>query len=127
MKKKSTFLFYFLLLIAGFVLPVYSTYASKLTTELRLPAVGVLCDRYICVNHAGVSHALTKKYLGKKVANKLLAEISQVQGHFDRTKFTFANGIFCDTKKRLCYKNRYYVNGKHSPVSMRYTRLLFRY
>ncbi|MFX1675517.1 YcgJ family protein [Paraburkholderia sp. A2WS-5] len=89
---------------------------------LRSPERGVLCDRYICANEKGISRALTEKYLGQRVAAKVFS-----QGDFDLTAFTFANGIFCDVKERLCRQDRYYgADGKRTgAVSGKYTRLLF--
>jgi hypothetical protein len=85
------------------------------------PVAGVLCDRYICADEKGISRELIERYLGKKAAGKAFS-----QGDFDRTKFTFANGIFCDVKERLCRKDRYYdAKGQRSAVSEKYTRLLF--
>jgi hypothetical protein len=90
--------------------------------ELLSPAPGVLCDSYICADDNGVSQKLTEKYLGRKAAQAAFS-----QGSFDVTEFTFANGIFCDVKERLCRANRYYgANGKRSgAVSTKYTNLLF--
>ncbi|AIJ10079.1 MULTISPECIES: YcgJ family protein [Edwardsiella] len=89
---------------------------------LRSPRVGVLCDRYLCADSQGISRTLTEQYLGRAVAQGLFA-----QGDFDLTQFTFANGIFCDTRERLCRADRYYgPDGKHSgAVSVKYTALLF--
>ncbi len=88
--------------------------------SVRSPAPGVLCDRYICANDKGISRELTAQYVSKKAAAKL-------QGEFDLTEFTFANGVFCDVKERLCRENRYYgADGKHSgAASKKYTALLF--
>jgi hypothetical protein len=49
------------------------------------------------------------------------------QGDFDPTEFTFANGIFCDVKERLCREDRYYGEGgkRTGAVSRKYTELLF--
>ncbi|BFT81321.1 YcgJ family protein [Enterobacter pseudoroggenkampii] len=91
--------------------------------NLQSPERGVLCDRYMCASGTeGISQALTEKYLGKKVAASLFA-----QGDFDRTEFTFSNGIFCDTKEQLCRGDRYYgADGKRSGTSSdKYTKLLF--
>lgn len=88
---------------------------------LRSPEPGVLCDRYVCANDKGISRNLTERHLGKKAATKLFS-----QGDFDLTEFTFANGIFCDVKERLCRADRYYQDGKRSgAVSKKYTQLLF--
>ncbi|RAY79762.1 hypothetical protein DP190_21130 [Enterobacter cloacae] len=91
--------------------------------NLRSPEPGVLCDRHVCASGSeGISRVLTEKYLGKKVAARRFS-----QGDFDRTEFTFSNGIFCDTKEKLCRGDRYYgVDGKRSgTVSDKYTTLLF--
>lgn len=96
--------------------------ASAGKPALNAPEKGVLCDRYVCANDKGISRALTEKHLGKKAASRVFS-----QGEFDLTEFTFANGIFCDVKERLCREDRYYgADGKRSgAVSKRYTQLLF--
>ena len=107
------------LLLAASVMPAQ----AKQNSSLKSPASGVLCDRYVCANGTdGISRPLTEKYLGKKVASKLSS-----QGDFDPTEFTFANGIFCDVKERLCREDRYYGEGgkRTGAVSKKYTELLF--
>ena len=91
-------------------------------THVSSPRHGVLCDRYMCADDKGVSRELTARYLGEKAAAKLFS-----QGKFDLTEFTFANGIFCDVKERLCREDRFYgTDGKHSgALSKKYTALLF--
>ncbi|MEI2416540.1 YcgJ family protein [Orrella sp. JC864] len=91
-------------------------------SAIRSPAPGVLCDAYLCADDKGVSRELTEMHLGGQAATALFS-----QGGFDRTAFTFASGVFCDTKERLCRENRYYgADGKRSgAVSQPYTRLLF--
>ncbi|NRE31733.1 hypothetical protein E5U26_13835 [Burkholderia pseudomallei] len=92
-------------------------------TAVKSPVPGVLCDRYVCANDKGISRELTEKYLGKKAAaNKMFTS-----SDLDLTEFTFANGIFCDVKERLCREDRYYgANGKRTgAVSEKYTKLLF--
>lgn len=40
--------------------------------------------------------------------------------------FTFANGVFCDTKECACHKNRYFdANGKRSATDVRTTTIMF--
>ena len=107
------------MLLAASVMPAH----AQRKTALKSPEPGVLCDRYLCVDgNNGVSRELTEKYLGKQAATRLFS-----QGDFDATQFTFANGIFCDVKERLCREDRYYgVDGKRSgKVSEKYTKLLF--
>ena|SRR5438445_777532 len=117
--NKPRILFSLVLLLAA---SANLAHAGK-STALRSPEAGVLCDRYMCANNKGVSRELTEKHLGKKAVTRLFA-----QGDFDRTEFTFVNGIFCDIKEQLCRKDRYYgVEGKRSgAVSEKYTKLLFR-
>ncbi|MHA3902443.1 YcgJ family protein [Castellaniella sp. WN] len=117
--NRSCLSFSLALLLATSVMPAH----AKQRTSLRSPAPGVLCDRYTCANGTdGVSHELTEKYLGKKAATRLYS-----QGDFDPTEFTFANGIFCDVKERLCRENRYYGEGgkRSGVISKKYTKLLF--
>jgi hypothetical protein len=107
-----------LLLIVG-VMPAH----AKQRATIQSPASGVLCDRYVCANDKGISRELTEKYLGKKAAANEVFTSSDV----DLTEFTFANGIFCDVKERLCREDRYYgANGQRTgTVSKKYTKLLF--
>lgn len=99
-----------------------SAHATKAKQTLQSPASGVVCDKYICADTSGVSELLTEKYLGKKRSQHLIS-----QGEFDHSEFTFANGIFCDVKEKLCRKDRYYgVDGKRSgAVDKETTRMLF--
>lgn len=104
MKKIITMLLY---IIAGGV-PVLACAAEH--NPLRSPAKGVVCDVYFCADATGISDALTTQYLGAKKGKQLAA-----QGDFDRTAFTFANGIYCDTKEKVCRKDRYFgADGKPS-------------
>ncbi|ECI4012058.1 hypothetical protein DN310_22780 [Salmonella enterica subsp. salamae] len=86
------------------------------------PERGVLCDQYFCADSGGISFALTKHYAGSAQLKKL-----KFMRDFDRTAFTFSNGIFCDVKERLCRQDRYFGNdGKRSGVVNHYfTKILF--
>ncbi|QDJ33112.1 hypothetical protein CBR68_12715 [Bordetella hinzii] len=96
--------------------------AAQAAPALRTPQAGVLCDRYFCADQQGVSGELTRKYLGAEAAASLAA-----QGDFDRSAFTYANGVFCDTRERVCREDRYFgPDGKRSgAVDPVHTRLLF--
>ncbi len=96
--------------------------AAQAAPALRTPRVGVLCDSYFCADQQGVSRELTRKYLGAEAAASLSA-----QGEFDRGAFTFATGLFCDTRERVCREDRYFgPDGKRSgAVDPVHTRLLF--
>ncbi len=94
---------------------------AKSAEALKNPEKGVLCGKYICADQHGISSSLTRKYQGEKREVYLLA-----QGEFDKTKFTFSNGIFCDTGEKRCHTDRYFdKDGKRSPVAEKETRLLF--
>jgi len=110
-----------LLPVAGLLAAAYASSVSA-ADALLSPEKGVLCDHYMCADNRGVSSRLTQKHVGKQAAIKLFS-----QGDFDRTEFTFANGIFCDVKERLCREGRYFdADGKRSgAISKSYTRLLF--
>nr|WP_228146174.1 YcgJ family protein [Acinetobacter sp. ANC 4648] len=94
---------------------------STMEIDLKNPEKKVLCDKYICANSEGVSKELTIKYLGQKQADRIFS-----QGEFDKTQFTFENGIFCDTNTKTCHVDRYYnERGKHSAIAPKYTSALF--
>lgn len=98
-----------------------------------MPEKHVLCDRYDCYSaKEGVSVAMTRKYLKKDRVKKLRESLKG--GGVDLTEFTMANGVYCDTKQKLCRVSRYYVPNAsgsagnawvHDKVDDRYTRLLF--
>lgn len=89
---------------------------------LHSPVKGVVCDIYFCADDGGVSDALTTKYLGKKKGEQLAA-----QGDFDRSAFTFANGVYCNTRAHMCRKDRYFgADGKPSgKIDSKTTQWLF--
>ena len=95
--------------------------ANKHNT-LSNPVPGVVCDTYFCVDASGISDPLTTRYLGEKKGKELIA-----QGAFDRSTFTFANGVYCDTKEKVCRKDRYFgADGKPSgAIDDTTTRWLF--
>jgi len=96
--------------------------AASSKQALKAPVPGVVCDKYVCADKNGLSAPLTEKYLGKNAGKKLTS-----QGDFDHTQFTFANGVFCDVKEKLCREDRYYgMDGKRSgAVDQKTTDLLF--
>ncbi|WP_436882727.1 YcgJ family protein [Enterobacter asburiae] len=109
-----------LLLAIGAGIPFMAGAAEH--NKLRLPAKGVVCDAYFCADAAGISDLMTTKYLGAKKGQHLAA-----QGEFNRTTFTFANGIYCDTKEKVCRKDRYFgADGKPSgKIDSKTTQWLF--
>lgn len=99
MSKKTAFTA--LLLVTGTCFSVLAGAAEH--NPLRSPAKGVVCDAYFCADATGISDALTTEYLGAKKGRHLVS-----QGEFDRSAFTFANGIYCDTKEKVCRKDHYF-------------------
>ncbi|HBE9179018.1 hypothetical protein BFS14_14865 [Serratia fonticola] len=104
-----------IMLVAAFGLASFAGTASD--HKLRFPTAGVVCDAYFCADAAGISDRLTTRYLGENKGRQLAA-----QGRFDRTAFTFDNGIFCSVRARECRKDRYFgADGKHSGALDRIT------
>lgn len=90
---------------------------------LKSPEPGVLCDKYSCADSNGLSKPLTLKYVGKAAVKKVF---KYSDGFVDYSQFTFANGVFCDTKEKLCRNDRYFDDkGNRSPVNKKFTKLLF--
>lgn len=88
---------------------------------LNNPSKGILCDQYICADQKGVSIGLTEHYLGSEQAKAIMKG-----GKFDTSAMTFSNGVFCDTKVKLCYVDRYFdAGGERSAISQKYTEELF--
>ena len=117
--------FAYLLLAPMFLLGCQTTTQHTKDTaqriELQQPQAQSLCDQYICANAQGISKDLTVKYLGQAQADKVFS-----QGTFDQAQFTFANGIFCDTKVRKCFVDRYFdANGQRSAEAKHYSQALF--
>lgn len=118
MSKRKAFTALVLVFGAGFSLLAGAAEHNK----LRSAAKGVVCDVYVCADATGISDTLTTTYLGAKKGQQLTA-----QGEFDRTAFTFANGVYCDTKEKVCRKDRYFgADGKPSgAIDRTTTQLLF--
>ncbi|CAI1002471.1 MULTISPECIES: YcgJ family protein [Serratia] len=101
-----------------------ASFAGTASSDKRhFPVAGVVCDAYFCADAAGVSDRLTAGYLGERQARKLIAH-----GRFDRTEFTFDNGIFCSVRARECRRTRYFgADGQHAGAIDRVaTEWLFR-
>jgi hypothetical protein len=87
-----------------------NSFISSYAAILDYHKEGVICDKAsgFCADHAGVSVALTKMYLGDKAQSKLMVEINKVGiQDFDATTFTMRGGLTCDTKIKTCWTNRY--------------------
>ncbi|MCW2457659.1 UNVERIFIED_ORG: hypothetical protein M2414_005432 [Rahnella aquatilis] len=90
--------------------------------KLQSPAEGVVCDAYFCADRWGVSDGLTAQFLGEEKASALTA-----RGEFERSAFSFADGIYCDVSAQVCRKSGAVgEDGKPSgPADPTTTHLLF--
>jgi len=70
------------------------------------PDRGVICDRKsgFCADKYGISLGLTKEFLGQGAQNKWTRRI---KGNFDVTVFAMSNGLYCDTKKKICKSSKW--------------------
>lgn len=94
--------------------------ATAAGEKLRSPKQGVLCDQYVCADKNGVSKSLTGNYLDQSKAKNIVIGTPD-----DKTKFIFSDGTYCDVNEQLCYVDKYFENGKRSPVNKYATKRLF--
>ncbi len=101
-------------------LATLSTTAAAANIEYK---DGAICDREsgFCVDHQGVSVAITKMYLGDAAEARLMAEINKVGiQDFDAGSFTMRGGLTCKVAEKTCWTSKY--SGK---VDAKATRVLF--
>jgi uncharacterized protein len=86
------------------------------------PEHGIICDKKagFCADREGISMGFTQEFLGQAAADKMMDYMNKYNMSTD--SYTLSNGIYCDSHKRKCFKDRY--NG--SPVNKHYTNKLFR-
>lgn len=65
--------------------------------------------------------------VNKEISRRKAAENLQSLQGYDPSEFTFANGVFCDVKEKLCRDDRYFgVDGKRSgKINQTTTKMLF--
>ena len=104
------------LLISAIVALSGTAYAGSVYS----PSKGVICDKKgkFCADSYGISIALTKEYLGAKAANNL--EKMADKYHMSMTDWTFANGVSCNTKKKICKKSKW-----DKKADAHWTKMLF--
>ena len=66
----------------------------------------------------GISIALTKEYLGAKAAKNL--EKMADESHMSMSDWTFANGVSCNTHKKICKKSKW-----DDKADAHWTKMLF--
>ena len=71
------------------------------------PSKGVICDKKsgFCSDSYGISIGMTKDFLGQKAADKWTKNLSDKD--FDPTVYAMSNGLYCDTKKKICKKSKW--------------------
>ena len=96
-----------------------NTTDSQRRSAVYSPDRGVICDRKagFCVDSYGISLGLTGQYLGQKNKDKWEKVIDD---DFDTTAFGFSNRLYCDTKKKICKKDKW-----ANKIDRRWTRILF--
>jgi len=90
--------------------------------SVYFPEHGIVCDKKagFCADYEGISMGYTKEYLGQAAQDKMMGYLEK--DHMETASYTLSNGIYCDSHKRKCFKDRY--NG--SPVNKHYTNKLFK-
>ncbi len=85
------------------------------------PEQGVICDRKasFCVDRQGISMSFTQMYLGDKAVRAFEKRIAGFHD-YDMTRFTLANGLSCDTNKKICKKSKWDDN-----ADPHWTKVLF--
>jgi len=70
------------------------------------PTQGIICDAKsgFCVDSYGISLGYTGSYLGKKNQDIWAKKLS---GDYITTEFSFSNRVYCNTKQRICKKEKY--------------------
>lgn len=83
--------------------------ASALASGVWSPDRGVVCDKKagFCVDHDGISRGLTSLYLGEKASSKLDKTLGD-GADVNLGEYSLSNGVYCDSKEKQCYKDRYY-------------------
>lgn len=82
--------------------------SSVFAATIYSPAGGVVCDKKagFCVDREGISWGLTAQYMGER-ANKLDKVLGD-GADVNTGEYSLSNGVFCDSKEKQCYKDRYY-------------------
>ncbi len=84
-----------------------SVTSAKTQGNVYSPEQGVICDKKsgFCSDSYGISIGMTKDFLGQKAADKWTKNLSDKD--FDPTVYAMSNGLYCDTKKKICKKSKW--------------------
>ena len=91
-------------------------------SSVYFPEQGILCDKKagFCADKEGISMGYTKEYLGQAAQDRMMNFVNR--DHMETANYTLSNGIYCDSHKKKCFKDRY----EGSAVNKHYTDKLFR-
>jgi len=80
---------------------------AKSHENVYSPEQGVICDKKseFCSDSYGISLGMTKDFLGQKAADKMTKILSDKD--FDATVYAMSNGLYCDTKQKICKKSKW--------------------
>lgn len=106
--------------LVALTISLSSTTSAKSHANVYSPEQGVICDKKsgFCSDSYGISIGMTKDFLGQKAANKWTKILSDKD--FDSTVYAMSNGLYCDTKQKICKKSKW--DEKADP---HWTKILF--
>ncbi|KYJ85722.1 hypothetical protein AS592_03005 [Sulfurovum riftiae] len=89
--------------------------------SVYFPEHGIVCDKKadFCADSTGISMGYTKEYLGQAAQDKMIGYVKR--DHMELDSYTMSNGIYCDSKAKKCYNNKW-----KEKVDSHYTNMLFR-
>ena len=101
-----------------------STASHKKThksASVYFPEHGIVCDKKagFCADNEGIAMGYTKEYLGQAAQDKMMGYVER--DHMDTYDYTLSNGIYCNSKKKKCYTEKF-----GSVVDEHFTNNLFR-
>ncbi len=85
------------------------------------PEHGIVCDKKagFCADSEGIAMGYTKEYLGQAAQDKMMGYVKR--DHMELDSYTMSNGIYCDSKAKKCYNNKW-----KEKVDQHYTNMLFK-
>jgi hypothetical protein len=93
----------------GFIICAFTTVlgCAEKVAPVFSPEQGVICDStaQFCSDRFGISLGITKEYLGQAAADKWGGIMEDES--FDASSYSMSNGLTCDTKLKICKKNKW--------------------
>jgi len=89
--------------------------------SVYFPEHGIVCDKKagFCADSEGIAMGYTKEYLGQAAQDKMMGYVNR--DHMELDSYTMSNGIYCDSKAKKCYNNKW-----KEKVDQHYTNMLFK-